>query len=112
MKVQCLLEKPSCCIARDIRMLHIEMFISNAVQEIIQTNKNGEFAGHVQIKLPWIPETPGYILVVEHITVGRSVSQLFEVEPKHCVVKMGITCQDLTNRRISQNQDIGFCLDA
>ena len=26
------------------------MFISNAVHEIIQTNKNGEFAGHLQIK--------------------------------------------------------------
>ena len=57
MKVQCLLRKfTSCCIARDMRMLHIKMFIGNAVQEIIQTNKNGEFAGHVQIKLPWIPE--------------------------------------------------------
>ena len=46
MKVQCLLQKfTSCCIARDLRMLHITMFIGNAVQEIIQTNKNGEFAG-------------------------------------------------------------------
>ena len=57
MKVQCLLQKfTSCCIASDLRMLHIKMFISNAVQEIIKTNKNGEFAGHVQIKLPCIPE--------------------------------------------------------
>ena len=31
-------------------MLHIKMFISNAVREIIQINKNGEFADHVQIK--------------------------------------------------------------
>ena len=82
-------------------MLHIKMFISNAVQETIQTNKNGEFAGDVQIKLPGIPEAPGCSLVVERITVGRSFSQLFEVEPKHCVVKMGITCQDLTNYRMS-----------
>ena len=93
-------------------MLHVEMFIVNAVQEIIQTNRNGEFAGHVQIKLPWIPEVIGCSLVVERITVGRSFSRLFEVEPKHCVVKMGITCQDLTNHRISQNQDIGLSLDA
>ena len=82
MKVQCLLQKlTSCCIARDLRMLHIKMFIGNAVQEIIQTNKNGEFAGHVQIKLPWIPEVPGCSLVVERITIGRSFSQPFEVEP-------------------------------
>ena len=53
MKVQCLLQKfTSCCIARDLRMLHIKMFISNSVQEIIQTNKNGKFSVHVQIKLP------------------------------------------------------------
>ena len=84
-------------------MLQIKMFISNAVQQVIQTNKNGEFAGQVQIKLPRIPEAPGCSLVVEHITVGRSFSQLFEVEPKHCVVKMRITCQDLTSHRISQN---------
>ena len=76
-------------------MLNIKMFSSNAVQEVIQTNKNGEFAGHVQIKLPWISEVPGCSLVVEHVTVGRSFSQLFEVEPKHCVVKMGITCWDI-----------------
>ena len=50
MKVQCLLQKfTSCCIARDMRMLHIKMFISNVVQEIMQTKKC-EFAGHVQIK--------------------------------------------------------------
>ena len=90
MKVQCLQHKfTSCCIARDMRMLHIKMFISNAVQKIIQTNKNGKFAGHMQIKLPYISDCS---LVAEHITVCRSVSQLFEVEPKHCVVKMGITC--------------------
>ena len=58
------------------------MCIGNAVQETIQTNKNGEFAGHVQLKLPWIPEAPG--LVVERITVGHSFSQLSEVEPEHC----------------------------
>ena len=40
-------------------MLHVKMFISNAVQEIIQTNKNGEFADHVKIKLPWVSEAPG-----------------------------------------------------
>ena len=90
-----------------VRMSHIKMFISNGVHEIIQTNKNGEFAGHVEIKLPWIPEAPGCSLVVEHITVGRSVSQLFEVEPNHYVVKMGIICQDLTNHRMSQNRDTG-----
>ena len=88
-------------------MLHIKMFIGIAVQEIIQTNKNGEFADHVQIKLPWIPKAPGCGLV-ELITVGRSFSQLSEVEPKHCVVKMGIACQDLANHRISQNRDSGF----
>ena len=109
MKVQCLLQKfTSCCIARDLRMLHTEMFISNAIQEIIQTNKNGLFAYHVQIKLPWIPAAPGCSLVVEYITAGRSFSQLFEVEPKHCAAKMGITCQDLTNHRKSQNRDTGF----
>ena len=61
MKVQCLLQKfTSCGIVRDLRMLHIKMFISNAVQEIIQTNKNREFAGHLQIKTtldsrgPWL----------------------------------------------------------
>ena len=89
-------------------MLHIKMFISNAVQEIVQTNENEEFASHMQIKLPWIPEAPTSSLIVEDITVGRSFSQLFEVGPKHCVVKMGITCQDLTNYRISQNRDTGF----
>ena len=88
------------------------MFTSNAVQEFIQTNKNGEFAGHVQIKLPLISEVPGCSLAVEHITVGRSFSQLFEMEPKHCVVKMRITCQDLTNHKISQNRNAGFSLDA
>ena len=75
-------------------MLHIKMFISNAVQEIIQTNRNGDFAGHVQIKLPWIAEAPGCNLVVEHTTVAGSFSQLFKVEPKHFVVKMGTICQD------------------
>ena len=105
MKVQCLLQKfTSCCIARDLRMLHIKMFNGNAVQETIQTNKNGEFANHV----PWIPEVPGCSLVEERTPAGRSFSQLFEVETKHCIVKMGITCQDLTNDRISQNRDIGF----
>ena len=53
MEVQCLLQKfTSCCIAMDVRMLHIKMFIGNAVQEIIQINKNVEFAGHVQINYP------------------------------------------------------------
>ena len=64
----------SCSIAGDLRMLHVKMFIINGVQEIIRTNKNGEFAGHVQIKLPWIPEAPGCSLGIEHITVGRSFS--------------------------------------
>ena len=86
-------------------MLHIlKMFISNAVQEVIQANKIGEFAGHVQIKLPWIPEAPGCSLVIEHITVGRNFSQLFEVEQKHSVVQMGITYQDL----ISEYTRIGI----
>ena len=71
-------------------MLHSKMLIINEVQETIQTNKNGEFAGHMQIRLSWIPEAPSCSLVVEHITVvGRSFSQLFEVDPKHCVVKWG-----------------------
>ena len=53
MKVQCLLQKfTSCCIAGHLRMLHIKMFISNTVQETIQTTKNGEFAGHVQKSYP------------------------------------------------------------
>ena len=41
-------------------------------------------------------------------TVRRSFSQLVKVEPKRCVVKMGITCQNLTNHRISRNRDTGF----
>ena len=28
-------------------LLHVKMSISNTVQEIIQTNKNGKFAGHM-----------------------------------------------------------------
>ena len=69
MQVHCLLQKStSCCITWDMRMLHIKMFISNAVQEIKQTNNNGQFAGCVQIKPPWIPEAPGCSLVVAHIT--------------------------------------------
>ena len=55
MKVQCLLQNfTSCCIGHDLRMLYVKMLISNAVQEIIQTNENGEFAGHghVQMQLP------------------------------------------------------------
>ena len=68
-------------------MLHIKVFISNAVQEVIQANS--QFASYVQIKLLWIPGGPGCSLVVEHITVGRSFLQLFEVEPKHYVIKMG-----------------------
>ena len=84
-------------------MFYIKMFIGNAVQEIIQTNKNGEFAGHLQIKLPWIPEVPDCSLVVGRITVGPQLSQLFEVEPKQCVVKMGITCQDLSNHNIPES---------
>ena len=63
-----------------------KMFNSNAVQEIIQTSKNGEFADHVEIKLSWILEAPGCNPVVERITVSRSFSQIFEVEPNHCVV--------------------------
>ena len=84
MKVQCLLQKfTSCCIARDLRMLHIKMFIGNAVQEIIQTNKNGKFADHVQIKLPRIPGVPGCSLVIKRNIVRRSCSKPFEVEPKY-----------------------------
>ena len=89
-------------------MLYIKMFIGNAVQEIIQTNKGGEFVGHVQIKLPWITVVPGCSPIVEHITLGRIFWQLFEVDPKRCVVKLGIICQDFANHRISQNRDIGF----
>ena len=90
LKVQCLLQKfTSCCIAQDLRMLHIKMLISSAEQETIQTNKTGEFAGHAQIKLPWIQEATVCSSVVEHITVCCSFSQLFEVEPKHCLVKNG-----------------------
>ena len=76
MKVQCLPQKfTSCCIARDL-------------------NKNSQFAGHVQIKLPWIPEVTGCSLVGE----CHRRSQLLEVEPKHC-------CKNLTSHRISQNSD-------
>ena len=47
-KVQWLPQKfTSCCVAQDMRMLHIKMLISNAVQKIIQTNRNGEFTGQV-----------------------------------------------------------------
>ena len=77
-------------------------------KKLYKQTENGEFAGHMQIKLPWIPEAPDCSLVAERITIGHSFSQLFEVEPKHCVVKMGITCQDLTNHRISQNRDMSF----
>ena len=50
MKFQFLLQKfTSCCIARDLRMLHIKMFISNA-EKIFEQSQNAEFAGHVQIK--------------------------------------------------------------
>ena len=109
MKVQCLLQKfTSCCIARDMRKSDIKIFIGNAVQEVMQTNRNGEFPGHIQIKLCWIPNVSGCSLVVKCITVGRSFPQLFGVEAKYCVVNMGITCQDLTNHRISQNRVIGF----
>ena len=109
MEFQCLLQKfTSCCIARDIRMLHNKMFIINAVQKIIQTSQNGGFAGQVHRKLPRIPEAPCSSLFVEHTTIGRSFSQLLKVEPEYFVAKMGITCQDLTNHRISQNWDIGF----
>ena len=88
MKVQCVVQKfTSCCIAQDLKMLHIKVFISNAVKEVIQANS--EFASYVQMKLLWIPEGPGCSLVVEHITVGCSFLQLFEVEPKHYVLKMG-----------------------
>ena len=74
MKVQCFLQKCTlCCIARDLRMLHIKIFIINAVEEILLT-KNGEFSDHVQPKLLWIPEAPGCSLVVEHIALGRSFS--------------------------------------
>ena len=84
-----------------------------SVQEIIKTNKNDECAGHVQIKLPCIPTVPDCCnLAVERITVGRSFSQLFEVEPKHRVAKMGITCQGLTNHRLSQNRRFSVFLGA
>ena len=56
MKVQCFLQKfTSCCTARDLRMLQIKIFISNSAQEIIQTNKNGGFASHMQIKTTHYP---------------------------------------------------------
>ena len=38
----------------------------------------------------------------------QTVTLDLKVEPKHCVVKMRIICQNLTNHRISQNQDNGF----
>ena len=53
-------------------------------KKLYKQTKNVEFDGHLQIKLPWIPEAPGCSLV----------------EPKRCVAKMGIICQDLTNPRI------------
>ena len=91
-----------------MRMLHIKMCNSNTVQEIIQKNKNGEFAGHVQIKLSRIPEVPGCSLVVEHITVGRSFSQLSEVEPKRCVVNGDHLSRSHQSLNILKNQDTGF----
>ena len=51
------------------------------------------------------------LLMYSRRTGHRSFSQLVKVEPKHCVVKMGITCQNLTSHRISQNRDTGFWLD-
>ena len=39
------------------------MFTDNAVQEIIQTNKNGEFAGRVKITLPSISGVVGVKLL-------------------------------------------------
>ena len=50
-------------------MLHIKMFMSNAVQKIIQTNNNGEFAVHVQIK-----EATNRITSVQHSKWIRSVN--------------------------------------
>ena len=40
----------------------------------------------------------------------ETVPHDLKVAPKHCVVKMGITCQNLTNHKISQNRDTGFSL--
>ena len=51
-------------------------------KKLYKQTKNGELAGHVQVKLPWIPEALGCSLVVERIIVGSSFSQLFEVERK------------------------------
>ena len=88
-------------------MLHIKMFISNAAQEIIQTNKNGEFAGHMQIKLLCVQRSLAVVWSY-HCMLAVFHSYLKYVEPEHCVVKIRITYQDLTNHRVSQNRNIGF----
>ena len=41
-------------------------------------------------------------------TIRHSFSQLVEVEPKHCVVKMKITYQKLTKHRTPQSRDTGL----
>ena len=53
------------------------------------------------------PSERSHGLRIRH-ALRRSFSQLVEVEPKHCAVKMGIICQNLTNHSISQNRDIGL----
>ena len=55
-------------------MLHIKMFISNAVQKIIQTNRNGRFAGHLQIK-----QATNSLISVQHSKWARSVNSPYMV---------------------------------
>ena len=70
MRAQCLLQKfTSCCIARDLRMLHIKMFVSNVVLKSYANKQNAEFPGHVQIK-----QTTNSLNSVQHFKSARSTS--------------------------------------
>ena len=78
--VQCLLQNfTSCCIARDLVMLHIKMFISNAAQKIIQANKMTNFVGHVQIK-----QATNSLTSVQHAKWTRSAKSLASLLSTFC----------------------------
>ena len=63
MKGRCLLHNfISCCIAPDLRVSNIKMFIST-------TNKNGEFAGHMQMK-----QETNSLISVQHSKWTRSAN--------------------------------------
>ena len=90
MKVQCLLQKfTSCCIAGVLRMLHIKMFISNAVQKIIQTDKNGEFAGYVQIK-----QATNSLTSMQHFKWARfTASRILPLGKSSAAFRFLVSCQ-------------------